>query len=1751
MFFQILYNNTAKFLYIFQVIRFDKHTHFICIEMKSLAFLILSAILSLLCNPLSAQIKPIKDNNMSVTNRQQFTRFRDDHDKYIEDLKVNVLPRFLSKEYKEYKEIQAIVDRFSEYWNNTFSTQTKDNVIITSNLMLKRKIAGVPYYTGYMENLMLFYDVKFNENNLIEWEKGIHKLVNDQNILVNDIKKYFDFTHLLLADSVLFQQGNIVKWKVDNNNFTFMEGEPVKVYYQSVNLSCLAKGDTMTISNTGGYVIPFKNMWFGKSGLVMWPEVQGPPEAQANLANYRIDLRYSAFSADTVTCVTRKYGTLRGHLDYTMEPSRKSRNPEFVSYDSVAIHNIRPQINYYGGISLAGSELICKGLENRKVYLEVVSEDNTKRLMSVSGYLFQISKAQQLFRSPPVEKGAPPVVDTLNFDVIVGEDVNAVLHLDSGSLSHGRVNFRYENYQDTSRYVYLRIQDKGIGLRPFRDSYHNLDIYSNELKWKLSTRQVHFRRSPGPASSFTGTVSSDFFDPVLYQKLQYIDQTNPLVIMRDYADKFKTKDFTDKKVQLFAKPKRTIEQIREMLLLLEFYNFVEFDPVTGQGKILPRLYDFLAARDGKKDFDNILFLPKLTEENSSVAFSRGMTLNTYNLDNNSMAVYFVDSIPVSNIRRVIAYPTDSTITIQSDRDFTFNGLLATEFFEFEGKNFKFIYKDFRFDLDSIRFLSIKMFSQDTVATVAVRGDATFVARLHRGAFVNSKEERDAYAGTQESSRLYPVNPFFDKSMLVPIGKDIYIPLTWVKSRIENVSGCLYVDDPGNKSGSKLKEFTEYPKFDCTKESYIFYDQYWQKSGSDWESEERWDRVYNPDKFKLTLRPFSVDSISVFDASKWRTNGYFESGIMSSFDQIVSLQSDSVKNEFDEWSQVYSLGFFRPTQKEPYSIYNDQASVRGELKLSVNGLHAQHARFNYLNSYALASDFVLFPEVLVGDVDTVIINSKPSPPQTADLFGTNSFLEYWEKSDSLIVTSTMQLHHRKNEDADSASNYWTYIGDYINQKKLRGKFEMYNGRTELSGASSLSKRRHLGWGYMEFQNSILSDVDMDVTDPAKGGWDLLDMPHDIFNSTPFVFSADFYDIDTADFQVRAPAERPNLPYAFKASNMDVHINYDQLQGVFKSNGELSVAEFPVNQYITNVRDLFIWDIEDKEIEFGTSKEKWDGKSSRLGSEFVSQHPAQDSLKWTSYFSGYSLTDYIIRAYEVDSINVADMTVYPAGIVTVRENANMEKLDGVVVRGDTIHRTHLLYEAWTQIRGKHEFTGSGKYDYAFFTGKDTVVQTIVFEDIHSKREEPLSYGAGRITSDLGFDLNTHFIDYIGSVRLVSNSEDLEFTGSVKIVNPCETPVSTSISFLGFINPDSAVIPYTTDPSDALGKKIQSGFYFTEDSLYTAFLSSRRPEAYKDTAILPSFGILYYHPENLEYQIASPEKIANPALPENMIALSGRYCYMRGDGDLNLGLRLEPVSLKTIGSIKNDLQKNETSSAFSLALDFFFNDKALNYMVEDLMNDVTLSPADYANDSYARTLSYLGDSAKINEMNLDLLQGKVPDALRHTMFFTEVKFKWYPEAYAFRSEGPINLSSINNQVVGKQLGGYIEIVKNKAVNEINMYLEIGPGDWYYFSYNQSGKLIAVSSNEDFNNTIKNLKDSERKPKEKTPVPYEFMLGNDVIKDEFLSKITGKPIEDDNFSDPDNDNVTDDPTDEDVENEDVESEDVIDEGEDDFETP
>lgn len=193
--------------------------------------------------------------------------------------------------------------------------------------------------------------------------------------------------------------------------------------------------------------------------------------------------------------------------------------------------------------------------------------------------------------------------------------------------------------------------------------------------------------------------------------------------------------------------------------------------------------------------------------------------------------------------------------------------------------------------------------------------------------------------------------------------------------------------------------------------------------------------------------------------------------------------------------------------------------------------------------------------------------------------------------------------------------------------------------------------------------------------------------------------------------------------------------------------------------------------------------------------------------------------------------------------------------------------------------------------------------------------------------------------------------------------------------------------------------------------------------------------------------------------------------------------------------------------MIIDFFFHNNAMEKMASQINEKTSLDPVEYERPVFERALRELMPKEEadkvISQLSLNGTLKRTPDVLNKSIVITDVKFKWIKEKNSYKSISRIGVANILKEQVNKYVEGTIEIVKKRSGDIVNIYLEIDPNNWYFFSYTR-GVMQAISSNDPFNNYIQELKPDKRKMEvTKGQEPYQFMLSTVRKKTDFLKGI------------------------------------------------
>ncbi len=610
---------------------------------------------------------------------------------------------------------------------------------------------------------------------------------------------------------------------------------------------------------------------------------------------------------------------------------------------------------------------------------------------------------------------------------------------------------------------------------------------------------------------------------------------------------------------------------------------------------------------------------------------------------------------------------------------------------------------------------------------------------------------------------------------------------------------------------------------------------------------------------------------------------------------------------------------------------------------------------------------------------------------------------------------------------------------------------------------------------------------------------------------YYFKQHLFDADIANFQLRT-YDLTDL--AFNTKNYKSHIDFKKRTGEFKSNGDMSIVNFPMNRYICYM-DILIWSMDKDELAMKNTKNIGGEGISKMslkellsanlpGSDFISTHPAQDSLRFRSPSAVYNLKDYILTVENVKLIRVADVAIAPdKERVTILRQAEMQELVNATILADTATKFHSFYKTLTTIYGKNTYSANGYYDYI---DENETKHQIFFSKIGLDVDKK-TYATGYITDSSDFALSPAF-DFAGNVQLTANNELLYFAGGTQIHHICSQENLSWLKFSSEINPKKIMIPIEGEPKDVNGKKLATAILYSNfGQTYTAFVEPKK--FYSDTAFISANGFLTYDKQKNEYKVASKNKLENTDTIGNIITLDVNNCLSTGEGSINLNSKLGRVSLESYGNVTNKMKNNEALFNLVMPINFYFSSEALKLMAESFYTNNSLSGIESSeNGKVMRAISEILGEKEAEKINEEISKygslRKVPEKLDYTMFLTDVKMRYDEASKSFISMGNIGVGNIGKTQINKYVKAYLQLIRKRSGDIFTLYFELSESEWYFFNYSNN-LMQAYSSIKTFNDFITQEKPEKRRLESTKPseASYSYYLSTERKKNDFIKRM------------------------------------------------
>lgn len=739
---------------------------------------------------------------------------------------------------------------------------------------------------------------------------------------------------------------------------------------------------------------------------------------------------------------------------------------------------------------------------------------------------------------------------------------------------------------------------------------------------------------------------------------------------------------------------------------------------------------------------------------------------------------------------------------------------------------------------------------------------------------------------------------------------------------------------------------------------------------------------------------------------------------------------------------YSFGFERNSPPEGYPMYDGKGTFHNHIDLSYKGLVGE-GTIEFLSSVSESKEIIFFPD------STNMDNAK------------------FDLNKAMVAGIGFPVAEGREVFIN-----WQPWNDRMNVMKKTTNLFVYDKAVTLDGNLALTSKGLGGNGNAMFSESELFSKD-------------------------FYFKQDAYGADTSDFKLKSDDA---AVLAIETKNVKSKIDLVKRFGEFVSNGKGSFVSFPLNQYICFIAQ-FRWFIDKQEVEFGEDY-KDNTKLNIEGSDFVSVHPGQDSLRWNAGLARYSLLDYLIKARKVKEILVADASIQPndTATIVIERNAVMRPLYEARITANTSTKYHNITNAQVNVLGRKSYEANGEYAYTDPAGTKHLIRL----DRIAIDTSIQTYANGVISDSINFQLSRN-IQYKGKINIAAANPLLNFDGFARVNHDCMEKLPSSwFAFRSDIDPKGVTIP-VNDARNENHDKLAAGIYFANDSsgFYGAFLSPLQRNS--DSALVTANGFLSYNDASKTYLIGPEEKLKNADAPGNLVTINAA-CVMNTEGRMNLGVNLGQLQLMPAGQAVYNTNNDSLKLDIVLGLDFLFSEDALKQMSTLIMENSTLSPTKDDRAVWTRAMRTLIGTEKadklISEFSLYGAPKRIPEELVKTLMITDLKLYWNRETQSYKSSGPIGIGFIGKTTISRMLKGSVEIQRKRGNDVLHIYLESDNATWWYFNYTR-GILQAISSDSRFNDIIQELKPEKRVAESKgDKPPYEYMLSTDRRKAEFLRR-------------------------------------------------
>jgi hypothetical protein len=452
------------------------------------------------------------------------------------------------------------------------------------------------------------------------------------------------------------------------------------IKFKEVDLVFVSKSDSIYLTGTSGAADPIHNIWVGEKGTFDWSNVE-LPEAKAVLSEYSFKLNTPYITAEKVNFTYDKF--FEEPIEGVIEIKASVRNanqlsdfPRFKSYENNAVFkNLENSLDYKGGFSLIGNRVFSSSVYHNVSTLWV--NKGLSNSFKVVGK--KIEFTDSLITS-----------DFVSFTSLIQED----------SIYHPAVRLHYNlNNKDLRLYKQL---NGGFRNAMFSDTFHEMDIRCDAMKWNLETGKMDFYIIAGKSEIPAFFESFNYYNADRLRELSNIAGFNPLIFLGNYVYTKRKNQF--KLFEIEDKIAKTPSQIRSGVNIARQMGFIDYDPYTDNYSLSRKGLHYYKAATRRGDYDDLVFTSVAEGGNDNASIDR---------NSNSLDIAGNQEFKLSDSLGIRFLPRNQSLKMEGSKSFKFEGEVVVKNYRIIG-DFEVDYERFLVNLnriDSITFTPIEIYNK--------------------------------------------------------------------------------------------------------------------------------------------------------------------------------------------------------------------------------------------------------------------------------------------------------------------------------------------------------------------------------------------------------------------------------------------------------------------------------------------------------------------------------------------------------------------------------------------------------------------------------------------------------------------------------------------------------------------------------------------------------------------------------------------------------------------------------------------------------------------------------------------------------------------------------------------------------------------------------------------------------------------------------------------------------------------------------